>query len=114
MVETEVLFETSPEITAIFACNDIMALGVINACKRMGKQVPEQVSVIGFDNIALSALIEPKLTTVDQNMYGLGTGAAQMLIDAIAHKADKKDDFGTRKVILNTTLIKRNSCQQIK
>ena len=113
MVETEMLFTKSPEVTAIFACNDIMALGVINACKRVGKQVPEQVSVVGFDNIALSALIEPKLTTVDQNMYGLGTHAADMLIEVINQTITKQKNHGTRKVILNTTLIERESCKQI-
>ena len=113
MVETEMLFTKSPEVTAIFACNDIMALGVINACKRVGKQVPEQVSVVGFDNIALSALIEPKLTTVDQNMYGLGTHAADMLIEVINQTITKQKNQGTRKVILNTTLIERESCKQI-
>ena len=113
MLETEILFTKSPEVTAIFACNDIMALGVINACKRVGKQVPEQVSVVGFDNIALSALIEPKLTTVDQNMYGLGTHAADMLIEVINQTITKQKNQGTRKVILNTTLIERESCKQI-
>ena len=114
MVETGMLFLKSPDVTAIFACNDIMALGVINACKRVGKQVPEQVSVVGFDNIALSALIEPKLTTVDQNMYGLGTQAADMLLKVIAKATTSKESQGTRKVILNTTLIERESCKQIK
>ena len=113
MIKTEELFAKTPDVSAIFACNDIMALGVINACKRIGKLVPEQVSVIGFDNIALSALIEPKLTTVDQNMYELGTGAARMLIEVIAQRTEKKGTYSTRKVILNSTLIERESCRHI-
>lgn len=113
MSYTEKVFSNSPEITAIFACNDIMALGVINACRRTGKQVPEQVSVVGFDNIALSILIEPKLTTVDQNMYELGAKAADMLVEVITQKTKKQKNPPTRKVILNSTLITRESCSHI-
>jgi len=113
VAHTEQAFAKSPELTAIFACNDIMALGVINACRRMGKQVPRQVSVIGFDNITLSTLIEPKLTTVDQNMYDLGIKAADMLAEIIMQKDKKQKNSPTRKIILNSTLITRESCYPI-
>lgn len=113
MCKTEQLFLNSSNMTAIFACNDIMALGVINACRRIRKSVPEQVSVIGFDNIALSVLIEPKLTTVDQNMYELGIRAAHMLVEIIAEKSKGISDQVTRKIVLNSTLVKRDSCKQI-
>ncbi|HEY5523796.1 MAG TPA: substrate-binding domain-containing protein, partial [Clostridium sp.] len=93
---------------AVFACNDLMAFGVMNACKKMGYQVPNQVSVIGFDNIAISNLVEPKLTTVDQNMYLLGENASRMLLDII-----EKNNEKLQRKILNTKLIIRNSCAKI-
>jgi LacI family transcriptional regulator len=93
---------------AVFACNDLMAFGVMNACKKMGYQVPKEVSIIGFDNIAISNLVEPKLTTVDQNMYLLGENASKMLLDIIEHNNQK-----LQRKILNTKLIIRNSCAKI-
>lgn len=108
MHKTEELLEECLNITAIFACNDIMALGVINGCMRVGKSVPQDLSVIGFDNIALSKLIQPKLTTVDQNMYELGSKAADMLIEIISTESK-----ATSKIILNSNLVERESCRNL-
>ena len=93
---------------AVFACNDLMAFGVMNACKKMGYQVPTEVSVIGFDNIAISNLVEPKLTTVDQNMYSLGENASKMLLDIIENNNQK-----LQRIRLSTKLIIRDSCAKI-
>lgn len=94
--------------TAVFACNDLMALGVLNACKRLNYDVPRDVSIIGFDNIIVSSLVEPQITTVDQNMYKLGENAAKMLLDVI-----KDGNEHTRVITLNTKLITRGSCRKI-
>lgn len=102
------LLGDKPDITGIFACNDIMALGALNACNKTGRPVPKKISVIGFDNIDISTLVEPKLTTVDQNMYELGARAAHMLLDII-----KEEKQTRKKVIVTSTLIKRDSCQSI-
>ena len=69
--------------TAVFACNDLMAVGVLNACKKLGIKVPNEISIIGYDNIPLSKFVEPKLTTMDQNMFFLGANAAQLLVEKI-------------------------------
>lgn len=93
---------------AVFACNDLMALGVMNACKKLGYDIPKDVSIIGFDNTAISSLLEPKLTTVDQNMYSLGENAAKMLLDIIENNNQKLG-----RISLNTQLIIRNSCTKV-
>jgi len=93
---------------AIFACNDLMALGVMNACKIMNFDVPKDVSIIGFDNICISSIVEPKLTTVDQNMYLLGENASKMLLEII-----ENDNNKIRRIELKTQLIIRNSCSNI-
>ncbi|MHC1681863.1 MAG: LacI family DNA-binding transcriptional regulator [Clostridiaceae bacterium] len=93
---------------AVFACNDLMALGVMNACKKIGYDIPNDVSIIGFDNITISSLVEPKLTTVDQNMYLLGESAAIMLLDII-----RNDNKKVGRVSLDTQLIIRNSCAKV-
>ncbi len=93
-----------PSFTAVFACNDLMAVGVLNACKKLEIQVPNQISIIGYDNIPLSKFVEPKLTTMDQNMFFLGANAAQLLIEKI-----NCDNKFSKRIILNNTLIERET-----
>jgi DNA-binding LacI/PurR family transcriptional regulator len=65
--------------TAIFALNDRMALGVIRAATAMGLAIPDDLSVVGFDDISLAALLKPALTTVSQPGFALGEAAASTL-----------------------------------
>lgn len=95
--------------TAIFACNDLMAVGVLNACKKLNIKVPKQISIIGYDNIPLSSYVEPKLTTMDQNMYLLGTNSAQLLMDKI-----NSNNVKHQKIMLNNSLIERETIFSIK
>ena len=73
------LMKVMPELapTAVFCCNDLMATGAIRACKCLGLRVPQDVSVVGFDNSTLSKLVEPQITTMDQNMFQLGSRRAR-------------------------------------
>ncbi|MDK2827447.1 MAG: LacI family transcriptional regulator [Clostridium butyricum] len=90
--------------TAVFACNDLMAVGVLNACKKLGIKVPNEISIIGYDNIPLSKFVEPKLTTMDQNMFFLGANAAQLLVE----KINCGNKFSKR-IILNNSLVERET-----
>lgn len=90
--------------SAVFCVNDLMAIGVMNACKKLKLKIPEDISVIGFDNTLLSKYSDPKLTTIDQNTFQLGYNSAQLLIE----KIDSNEDYSKR-IILNTTLIERES-----
>ena len=69
--------------TAIFATNDVMALGAMRALEELGYQIPEQVSVIGFDNIPLSGYMRPSLTTFDANFVEIAKKSVKILIDNI-------------------------------
>ncbi|NSW52259.1 MAG: LacI family DNA-binding transcriptional regulator [Anaerolineae bacterium] len=69
--------------TAIFCFNDLMAIGALKALKQEGVQVPEDISVAGFDNIAYAAYTSPALTTFDQPKYEIGMAAARMLLQLI-------------------------------
>jgi len=71
----------SPEI--IFAANDMMALGAYNACKEKGYKIPDDIAIMGHDNIGISDLVEPPLTTMDQPKYELGTIAFEKLLKFI-------------------------------
>lgn len=94
---------------AVFCCNDLMALGVMNGCKKLNYDVPNKVSIIGFDNIIISSIVEPKITTVDQNMYLLGENAANLILETIKNSSKK---FSTIK--LDTQLVIRESCKKVK
>ncbi|MFC4775833.1 LacI family DNA-binding transcriptional regulator [Paenibacillus sp. GCM10023252] len=77
------LLQTHPEVTALFCASDLMALGAMKGVKGLGKRVPEDISIIGFDNIGLTGYCTPALTTVHQDKYGMGHHAAQVLIDML-------------------------------
>lgn len=70
--------------TAVFAVSDTLAIGAIKAFRRAGRRVPEDIAVVGFDNIPLSQMFEPALTTIAQPMFELGAAAARMLLERLA------------------------------
>lgn len=105
LVEQRFSLENPP--TAFFACNDAMAVGALNAAKKLGISVPDEFSIIGFDNTLLSQITEPPLSTVDQNMMKLGILAAKQLWKLMN---DMPLDYS--KIILNTQLIIRESTQK--
>lgn len=91
--------------TAIFACNDIMGVGAICAAKDKGLGVPEDIAVIGFDDIALASFISPRLTTVSQPKHEMGAIAVKLLVERIKEKSQS-----FTKVILPVHLVVRESC----
>lgn len=91
------------DVSAFFCASDVMALGVMQAAKELGIQIPKDLSVIGFDNILLSRYITPKLTTISQQPYEMGSAAAEMLIQLI------EGHDGERQIELKNELILRES-----
>lgn len=73
-----------PRVTAVFAANDQMALGVIAAMREGDRDVPGEVSVIGFDDIAEAAFFAPALTTIRQDLAALGTRSVELLLAVLA------------------------------
>lgn len=94
------------KITALVCENDLVAIDAMRVLKQAGYLVPEQVSVIGFDDIQAAALVDPALTTISQNFKEIGALAGQALIDWI--KTGQQPD--SRKV--DVTLITRNSTKE--
>lgn len=94
--------------TAIFAANDISAIQTMAVAREMGLRVPEDLSVIGFDNVPESALAEPPLTTIDQSIQALGHEAARMLIGLIEDPTTEP-----RQITLPTKLVARRTCQEV-
>jgi LacI family transcriptional regulator len=101
---SELLRRPAPP-TAIFACNDLMAIGVIRAAADLARRIPEELAVVGFDDIELAAYCVPPLTTVLQPTTGMGRRAVQLLIDRIADP-----ELPHRREIFPTILTVRASC----
>ncbi|MDQ0482470.1 LacI family DNA-binding transcriptional regulator [Guptibacillus hwajinpoensis] len=91
--------------TAIFAANDTMAMGAIKAVKAHGLRVPEDVAVVGFDNIQFSAIFEPALTTIAQPFIEMGKRSMELLLKQI-----KGEPLEKKQHVLDTKLIIRESC----
>ncbi|MGB9679586.1 MAG: LacI family DNA-binding transcriptional regulator [Minisyncoccia bacterium] len=108
LVSKEML-KNEQKLTAIFAISDIMAMGAINAIFDSGLSCPEDVSVIGFDNIDLSEATRPALTTVSQPMYEIGAFAARLLIKFL-----DGEDLEDYQLILKSKLVLRDSCRALK
>ncbi len=89
---------------AIFACSDVFAIAIINAAKKLKLRVPEDLSVIGFDNIYLSTMSEPAITTIAQPSFQLGFQACELLLEKI-----RTTDAPIKQILLNTELIVRES-----
>jgi DNA-binding LacI/PurR family transcriptional regulator len=91
--------------TAVFASSDVMAIGALMAIQEEGLQVPNDVSLVGFDDIAEASTTTPKLTTIYQPKYQAGQVAAQLLFDRI----ERASPGERQKVVLSHQLVIRDS-----
>ncbi|MGP1458611.1 MAG: LacI family DNA-binding transcriptional regulator [Treponema sp.] len=101
-------FQNLPEQPeAVFACNDMMAIGFIHAAAANGVSVPGDVSVIGFDNTELAAVISPNLTTIAQPIEEIAEIATKRLLKRI-----EAQDGEVKRIVLEPRLIVRETCRQ--
>lgn len=98
------LLEQAQAPTAIFAISDMQAIGVIKALKNKGIRVPQDISVVGFDNISFSAIYDPGVTTISQPAHKIGSRAMSLLIDHI-----KEANSKPQHILLKHHLIIRES-----
>ncbi|MEH7438075.1 LacI family DNA-binding transcriptional regulator [Neobacillus drentensis] len=98
------LLLTNPDIDGIFAGNDLMTLGALKELLHMGKNVPGQVAICGFDGIQLTEYTEPEITTIAQPIYEMGALATDVLIRQIKGELNENKTFE-----LPVQLIIRNS-----
>jgi LacI family transcriptional regulator len=95
------------DLTAVFAANDAMAFGVIRAVFEAGRRVPDDISVVGFDNIEVAAMIRPPLTTIHQPKYEMGWAAAEILLE----QAARRNGWMPEHRLLEVKLVERESCR---
>ena len=75
------MLQKNPEITALFCHNDLIAVGALEACKSLGLHVPDDIAIIGYDDIRMAAWVSPSLTTLRIPREGIGIQSMQLLLD---------------------------------
>lgn len=103
------LLEQRPDIEAVFVCNDQMAVGALQAARDLGRRVPADLAVIGFDDIPESPYFQPSLTTIKQDMLELGSRAVRELGRLIEQGHEGKATIEPRSVLIEPELIVRAS-----
>jgi LacI family transcriptional regulator len=98
--------------TAIFAANDLSAIQVVRSALELGLSVPDDLSVVGFDNIPESALVDPPLTTVDQSIQRLGEAAVDVLVGLI-ERPERRGEHAPVHVTIPTRLVVRRSTREV-
>ncbi len=106
---TKTFLQKNKTITAVFAFNDLMAFGALNAITENGLRVPNDISIMGFDNSFISNYTFPRLTTVDQPKEKIGITAAQLIIDKIKSPKEKRN----KDIIIPFSIIERDSVKEI-
>lgn len=107
-IATQSLLDLQERPTAIFASNDLSAFGAMEAIRQRGWRIPEDISVMGFDDIPQASIAHPKLTTMHQPLDQMGRVAVKMLLEHI-----ENPERLPRRVTLATQLMVRESCQSI-
>lgn len=102
----ESFFSLDDKPEALFAINDMMAFGAMKKLQEKGFSVPQDISIIGFDDIQLATYVAPQLTTISQPLEPLAHSAAKILLHKIGHK-----EVNAQKIILDSLPVVRDSCQ---
>jgi len=98
------LLTIHPQLTALFCYNDLVAIGALKACIELGRAIPNDIAIVGFDDIPLAALVTPPLTTCHVPRYDLGRQAMELLLERIDGCTDQ-----CRELIVQPELIIRAS-----
>lgn len=107
-IATRKLLKRNKDMTAILASNDMMAIGSLKELNEANLRVPGDISLMGFDNIPLTSIITPSLTTVSQPSYEMGVEAMKLLLEIIQGKKKAKS-----KIILGTEIVIRESTSSL-
>jgi LacI family transcriptional regulator len=102
------LLQRRPDLTAVFVFNDMMALGAVNALRAQGMRVPEDISIIGYDNIVYASTFEPTLTTIAQPIAAIGQECMARLLERI-----QQPEKPPTHITLPVELIERFSCRRL-
>jgi DNA-binding LacI/PurR family transcriptional regulator len=108
LAATEAVLRAVPRVTAVWAQNDLMAAGLLKGMARAGVWVPEDVSIMGMDDLLVPEMVSPSLTTIAQPVSEMARRAVEMILNA-------KDKMQiTRRVLVKPRLVIRESTAQVK
>jgi LacI family transcriptional regulator len=97
------LLAARPDVDALYCYNDLVAIGAMQACAELGLRVPEDIAVVGYDDILLAGLVTPALTTLRISKYNVGAAAARMLFERISGQVHESE------VVMRPELVIRAS-----
>ena len=100
----EDLLDSGLDFQAIFCGNDAIAIGAMKKLRERGISVPDDIAIMGFDDIYIASMVDPELTTIKQPNYSMGYEAVNMMIDSI-----QGNKIGNKNLILDTELVVRKS-----
>ena len=103
------LIKQYPDLTAIFCASDEMAIGAISAAYKLGISIPDDVSIMGYDNLKISEMSVPPLTTTAQPLVKMAEKATEILFKII-----NKKDVDVHSIIMPYQIIERDSVKRIK
>lgn len=107
---THALLARSPELTALTCYNDLVAIGVLQACAARSLQVPQEMAVVGFDDVQLASLVTPALTTMRVPRHHLGQTAMRLLLELMIEHPHTGQDATPHRINIPTSLVIRESC----
>jgi LacI family transcriptional regulator len=97
------LLTQSPDLTALICLNDRMAIGAIQQARRFGRRVPDDVSIVGYDDIPLASVFDPPLTTIASNAPAIGCEATRMLFDLLGGKSPEAAVFPVELIVRDSS-----------
>ncbi len=103
------LLAQNNKITAIFACNDAMAIGVMQFLKENGYKIPNDISVIGFDDVEADLSFDPPLSTISVPKHEMGIEVIKLMADML-----KNEKANIKKILVPVELIERKSVCELK
>ncbi|PUU93920.1 MULTISPECIES: LacI family DNA-binding transcriptional regulator [Halanaerobium] len=117
-------FEAGEEIavlenppTAILSMSDLMAIGAMEALESHGFIIPEDISIVGYDNIDITTFTRPPLTSIDQDGYDMGRSSVQITLNKLGEEVNFFEDaekIGDNKIVIKPKLVIRDSCKRLK
>ena len=97
-----------PEVTAVFCTADLLAVELMQFLRARGIRVPDDLSIVGFDDLDLARIVTPPLTTIHQDVAAKGMAAVALLVDAIQHRATEPQQR-----VLPVQLVERESVRDL-
>lgn len=112
LLAADKLAKLQPPIDGIVCANDYTAAAAVQQLKKLNINIPEQIAIIGFSNYPISTIIEPNISTIDDNAYHMGTISARILIQEIEEPINKR--IAHQEILVKTDLLVRESSKRLK